>query len=748
MDALCSCFGGRSSLEEREREPLLPRYNDETTLQTRLHEKLHTYQMLRAISKGYMPTNEQVITHLRTLLSADILNPEAVDLSDSGRALVRSTKLWLQQFIQLLQHKNAEDQIQDFIWYLTKARLDVDVQDISARAARSRVKADATATYKSLQTVGQLLLTNSDFRIFLSDLGTVGREVLRDTASTLADVSKDAAQKLDPSQESQDALKHANGANGSNGKTREAPSNEDLQENLTQVTQAVADGAGDVLQEAGHSLTEHVQGEEQDALIHRLKQTVVNLRQNTDYSQSVSTLSLLVRRYLMIYSHAAADAMQAVEDDTQTNPEADRGLHNFWLLVTSFGDREKWADVERAFNKIVEDGRADPNFDELVKQLGNMIQDMLTDPDFFENAEERFKELRAKSSEITGKSSVRDDLDNLLARLHEAYVSVIEDEDVKRLIRTTDRIVHLLSPAGQYTNGELVTDSISVFAPMIISAIQFIPIPRVEVATPAIDLLLENLILEPGTTINHTSFLPYKLNISTQNDVEVRKARMRVTTSMKSLVNVKISGMSIRADDLGFWLRLHSGLFRMIDEGIAGFHLDQRGVDISLDLEICRERLEQIVTLRNVNVHIHHLNYKLSKSKFACLAWLFKPIIRPIVRKALEIKIATGIAEGLHFLNRELLFARERLRATRIANPTDLWTFLRAVAARLTPVEDPDVEARVGVKPGGGVFRGRYAPGSLVRMWEEEGRMAEQRVYEYERTGWKNEIFDVRTTAV
>jgi hypothetical protein len=110
-----------------------------------VHEKLHSYQMMRAMSMGFMPSNEQVTINLRSLLSTDILNPDNPELSDSGRLLVKFTKQWLHQFIDLLQHKNKEDQIQDFIWYLTKARISVDIEDISRRTTRSKAKADATA---------------------------------------------------------------------------------------------------------------------------------------------------------------------------------------------------------------------------------------------------------------------------------------------------------------------------------------------------------------------------------------------------------------------------------------------------------------------------------------------------------------------------------------------------------------------------------------------------------------------------
>lgn len=144
---MSSCFGWRKPRAE-DREPLLPQYRDDTVLQREVHQKLHSYQMIRALGKGFMPSNEQVIINLRTLLAADVLNPDNPDLSDSGRQLTRHAKQWLYQFIELLHHKNSEDQIQDFIWYLSKSRISVDIEDIAHRATKAKNKADTAAGEK------------------------------------------------------------------------------------------------------------------------------------------------------------------------------------------------------------------------------------------------------------------------------------------------------------------------------------------------------------------------------------------------------------------------------------------------------------------------------------------------------------------------------------------------------------------------------------------------------------------------
>jgi hypothetical protein len=101
--------------------------------------------MLRALTLGYMPSTEQLIVNLRTLLASDALNPRHPGLSESGRLLVKYTKQLITDFIELLRHKNDRDQIQDFIWHLSKSRVAVDTEQLAQVAASARAKADTTA---------------------------------------------------------------------------------------------------------------------------------------------------------------------------------------------------------------------------------------------------------------------------------------------------------------------------------------------------------------------------------------------------------------------------------------------------------------------------------------------------------------------------------------------------------------------------------------------------------------------------
>jgi len=155
---MSSCFRSRKPQRGRgdDTEPLLPVYEDETARQRQLRQKLHSYQMFKALSEGYMPSTEQLIANLRTLLATDLFNPGTDDLSHTGRQLARDVRTFLRLFIELLREKNNEDQIQEFFWHLSKSKASLDTSDLVNQA--SRAKADAnTRAGKPVSHVDYLL---------------------------------------------------------------------------------------------------------------------------------------------------------------------------------------------------------------------------------------------------------------------------------------------------------------------------------------------------------------------------------------------------------------------------------------------------------------------------------------------------------------------------------------------------------------------------------------------------------------
>ena len=132
-------------MPQGESEPLLPRYEENASLNRRLQHKLHTYQIVRALSEGYMPSTEQIIINLRRLLASDLLSPRHEDVGSVGRQLIRDFRLWIQVLIDFLREKNGDDRLQEFLWSLSHSRASVDFSRVSQRASHAKARADTKA---------------------------------------------------------------------------------------------------------------------------------------------------------------------------------------------------------------------------------------------------------------------------------------------------------------------------------------------------------------------------------------------------------------------------------------------------------------------------------------------------------------------------------------------------------------------------------------------------------------------------
>ena len=143
LNALSCC--GRRKHRDVENDSLLPESDHDTALQAKLHHKFRAYQMFRAATHGFMPSNDQVIILVRALVAADLLSPSQSSISDSGRILTKCSRQLLQQLIDLLRDKNPDDQLQDSIWLLCHSKVLVDAQDLSQRLSKTQKRANVSA---------------------------------------------------------------------------------------------------------------------------------------------------------------------------------------------------------------------------------------------------------------------------------------------------------------------------------------------------------------------------------------------------------------------------------------------------------------------------------------------------------------------------------------------------------------------------------------------------------------------------
>jgi len=164
-------------------------------------------------------------------------------------------------------------------------------------------------------SLDQLRLPHLSFR-----LNTIGRQVFADTANTLSNVAEDAAKQIEPSAEDNAAVKKP-GADSD-------PISKRISRVKRQRSQMWLQMESRRLERSRISLKENVSGDQRDTLIYRLRAAVTKLRQRNDYSDSVSTIGLLIQRYAKVYSRAIDNTISTAQENIDTNDDLDRAVKN------------------------------------------------------------------------------------------------------------------------------------------------------------------------------------------------------------------------------------------------------------------------------------------------------------------------------------------------------------------------------------------------------------------------------------
>jgi len=114
-------------------------------------------------------------------------------LSTEGQALTNDLQKVIEQAKLLLLSKNEGNLIQDFIWQTQQIGAG-DAQKPGAPVDKSTAKQHGNQALEGLRTLGQLLITNGQFRKLLSDASVLLRDIAGDAA-------QNAANKVNPSED-------------------------------------------------------------------------------------------------------------------------------------------------------------------------------------------------------------------------------------------------------------------------------------------------------------------------------------------------------------------------------------------------------------------------------------------------------------------------------------------------------------------------------------------------------------------
>jgi hypothetical protein len=231
-----------------------------------------------------------------------------------------------------------------------------------------------------------------------------------------------------------------------------------------------------------------------------------------------------------------------------------------------------------------------------------------------------------------------------------------------------DSIQQLFKDLGRNTGGQVVfkqdllKDVGNVILPGIFDNVRYVPIPRIEVSDPMVDVVVENLVIESD------NLLPNVVEFGSDN--YFRWGRKKISNKRDNQIMISASGIQADLRDVSYYIKKKDGFPKITDRGIMDIFLGGDGVSFKIAASNAHKKdKEHYVKLDKVSVSIKNMNIKLKKSKHKILFNTFKPmlfrVVRPALQKVLEEQIRKAFNDADAFANEINTEAKRAQKAAR-----------------------------------------------------------------------------------
>jgi hypothetical protein len=218
---------------------------------------------------------------------------------------------------------------------------------------------------------------------------------------------------------------------------------------------------------------------------------------------------------------------------------------------------------------------------------------------------------------------------------------------------------------------ELWRDIVGWVLPRVLRALRAIPLPRVELKSDTLDIVVDKV------TLTSPSFIPDHVQISNRTDFLLRASDATTDayfeTSTSTRTRVLIQGLRISAEDIAYYLNVRGPfLTGWLDNGlltvdVGGKRVEGDGVSIALDIEVpsqeSRESDQDLFRILDAKVDVPGLAFTLNQTHH----WIFntlvtQPLLAPLVRTGISLVLSAQIKAGLEALNTRLCSLQDKAR--------------------------------------------------------------------------------------
>ncbi|KAI5781424.1 hypothetical protein EDC01DRAFT_665671 [Geopyxis carbonaria] len=695
-----------------------------------IDNKLRLFGIYNAFSNGKLPSNRQIDVALSSFVNHDkIKNPNS-KLSSEGRTILEDFRTVVQEAQRLLLVKNHDEALQEFIWNATQLGQQggPGAAVPGAPVDKETANRDGQQGLAGLKTLGQLIITNGQFRKLLNDAVILLRDIAGDAASKSAskispseehlrqiddpapdhvwheapdpaklkqqlrekvnrnkpvdrndirDVAGNASQTADPnnSRDPRDAAART-ARDQRNGTSSGVDMQNGLKAGATDLAQRTKEGIPEDKKQRAREYRERTQNylkgkmpqERRDQTIWRLKKMVVEIQSHQDYSAAINTLLSLAETYSSHGKNVATQSSGAVKGARQDN-YLKSAETNLKTIIERFANNTSADDLIDAINDIYRDADRDPELKNWFRSVDRYVRRCLKQEGYIleEDSTREYNQLYDHGNFLM-RNRYRDHTDRLFDEFKFLGDQFAADPDNKRF---GDSLQKLFKDLGNDASGktvfkkDLIKDITQVIIPDIFEGIRYMPVPRIEYSDPQFDAIIENLVLESD------NLMPNVLEIG--NDSYFRFGRRNISNKNKQQFMVSASQIQCDLRDISYYVKRKQGFPSITDTGIVDVFLGGDGFGFKLQLGSAEKHdRANFFKVENVSVTIKHMNIKLRKSKHKLLFSIFRPlllkVIKPVIVKVLEQQIRQTFSD-LDALAYKIYQEEQKIEAELKANP-------------------------------------------------------------------------------
>lgn len=251
---------------------------------------------------------------------------------------------------------------------------------------------------------------------------------------------------------------------------------------------------------------------------------------------------------------------------------------------------------------------------------------------------------------------------------------------------------------------ELRDDILSWVLPRILRALRVIPLPRVELKSDALDLVIDKI------TVTSPSFVPDHVQVTNHTDFHLRASDASsesYETSTTTRTRIFIDGLRISIEDIAYYVNAKGPLWLgWLDQGLLTVDIGSQGavgqgLAMTVELEFPpsdADGQEDIFRVLDTKVDIPGLEFTFDHTRH----WIFnslvtQPLLGPLVRSIISYALSAQVKTALTSINDKLKLLKNKADAIHaIPNDPpsldDYWSaFNQRVEPNIPPAEEPEI---------------------------------------------------------